>query len=120
MSYEDKAREFLAKHFTDAGPRQDRLTDKLAALLAEVAAAARSEQSEADAARTAVLVEEERDRCRDELEALLQTTRKAYYYGDPRPPREAGYSEFVAWQEAQLRKKRRPQGRKAPEERRCN
>ena len=31
-----------------------------------------------------------------------------YFYGDPRPPQELGYFEFVEWQEAQLRKRRRP------------
>ena len=30
-----------------------------------------------------------------------------YYFGDPRPPYEAGYSEFVEWQEAQLRQRKR-------------
>lgn len=33
---------------------------------------------------------------------------KEYFYGDPRPPQEMGYMEFVEWQEAQLRKRRRP------------
>lgn len=46
------------------------------------------------------------------MRAIICTT-KEYYYGDARPPREAGYAEFVAWQEAQFRhKKRKPLGRK--------
>ena len=35
---------------------------------------------------------------------------KEYYYGDPPPPKESGYMEFLEWQEAQLRKRRRPKG----------
>ena len=31
-----------------------------------------------------------------------------YFYGDPRPPQELGYFDFFEWQEAQLRKRRRP------------
>lgn len=31
-----------------------------------------------------------------------------YYYGDPRPPKAVGYFDFVEWQAAQLRKRRRP------------
>ena len=31
-----------------------------------------------------------------------------YFYGDPRPPQERGYFDFVEWQEAQLRKRHRP------------
>ena len=37
-----------------------------------------------------------------------------YYYGDPQPPQEAGYGEFVAWQEAQRSKRRRPKGKATP------
>jgi hypothetical protein len=33
---------------------------------------------------------------------------KEYYYGDKRPPYGAGYFDFIEWQEAQLRKRRRP------------
>lgn len=36
---------------------------------------------------------------------------KEYFYGDPRPPKEMGYMEFVEWQEAQLRERRRPMKR---------
>lgn len=31
-----------------------------------------------------------------------------YYLGDPQPPQSAGYGEFVEWQEAQFRKRKRP------------
>ena len=38
-------------------------------------------------------------------------TTAEYYLGDPRPPQSAGYREFVAWQEAQFRRRRRPKPR---------
>ena len=34
-----------------------------------------------------------------------------YYFGDPPPPYEAGFGEFVEWQEAQFRRKRRPKAK---------
>ena len=33
--------------------------------------------------------------------------RSEYFYGDPQPPKEAGYAEFVEWQEAQFRHRKR-------------
>ena len=35
-----------------------------------------------------------------------------YYHGDPPPPKERGYFDFIEWQDAQLRRRRRP--RSAP------
>jgi hypothetical protein len=37
---------------------------------------------------------------------------KSYFYGDPCPDKALGYMEFVEWQEAQLRKRRRPKEKK--------
>lgn len=37
---------------------------------------------------------------------------KDYVAGDPPPSQEAGYMEFMAWQEAQLSKRRRSRGRR--------
>lgn len=39
---------------------------------------------------------------------------RQYYAGDPRPPRSAGYGEFIEWQEAQLRnRKRKPEQKRS-------
>lgn len=42
----------------------------------------------------------------------IVTVQQDYYYGDPQPPRSAGYGAFVEWQEAQFRKRRRPADKK--------
>ncbi|MBF8297401.1 MAG: hypothetical protein HW395_58 [candidate division NC10 bacterium] len=42
---------------------------------------------------------------------MICVASKDYAFGDPRPPQERGYMEFMAWQEAQLRKQRRPETR---------
>lgn len=48
---------------------------------------------------------------RRKMTVLVCGPSKEYFYGDPRPPQEMGYMEFVEWQEAQLRKRRRPKTR---------
>ena len=44
----------------------------------------------------------------DGLRVACVLTTDDYYYGDPRPAKAAGYGEFVAWQEAQLKRRKRP------------
>ena len=46
--------------------------------------------------------------------AIVCGPTKQYYAGDPRPPRSAGYGEFIEWQEAQLRnRKRKPEQKRS-------